>query len=142
LERATGSSSYNLARRSVSAFPTTLTEESAMAAAAMIGEEQEPEHRIKRAGGNRDAGRVVDEREEQVLGNVAHRGGGQPARPHDAAGLHLSNVTPALSIATSVPVPMAMPTSAAASAGGVMDAARHRHDAVLAAQLSTEEHSR
>ncbi len=46
-----------------------------------------------------------------------------------------SSVMPALSIATSVPLPMAMPTSAAASAGRVVDAvAGHRHHPALAAQ--------
>ena len=44
-----------------------------------------------------------------------------------------TSVTPALSIATSVPVPIAMPTSACASAGRVVDAvAGHRDDAALA----------
>ena len=46
-----------------------------------------------------------------------------------------TSVTPALSIATSVPVPIAMPTSACASAGRVVDAvARHRDDAALRLQ--------
>ena len=47
----------------------------------------------------------------------------------------LTSVTPALSIATSVPVPIAMPTCACASAGRVVDAvAGHRDDAALGLQ--------
>ena len=48
----------------------------------------------------------------------------------------LTSVTPALSIATSVPVPIAMPTSACGQRRGVVDpVAGHRHDAALGLEL-------
>ena len=47
----------------------------------------------------------------------------------------LTSVTPALSIATSVPVPIAMPTSRLGQRGRVVDAvAGHRDDAALGLQ--------
>ena len=96
----------------------TLTDDSAIASARDHRRQQNAEHRIEHAGRDRHAGGVVDEGEEQVLPDVAHRRratAGAPARCRCRS--PLSSVTPALSIATSVPVPMAMPTSAAASAG-------------------------
>ena len=49
----------------------TLTDESAIAAAAMIGDSRMPKTRIKHARRDRHAGRIVDEGEEQVLADVA-----------------------------------------------------------------------
>ena len=49
----------------------TLTEESAIAAAAMIGDSR-IRRRVEHAGRDRHADRVVDEGEEQVLADVAH----------------------------------------------------------------------
>ena len=63
------------------------------------------------------AGRVENEAEEEVFADVAHRRTAEATRPDDAAQSPLTSVTAALSIATSVPVPMAIPTSAAARAG-------------------------
>ncbi len=80
--------------------------------------QEQAEEGIEHAGGDRHAERVVDEGEEQVLADVAHRRAataGAPARCRRRS--PLTRVTPALSMATSVPVPMAMPTSAAARAG-------------------------
>ena len=44
-----------------------------MAAAAIMGLSSSPNERIQHARGDRHAERVVDEREEQVLADVAHR---------------------------------------------------------------------
>jgi len=74
-------------------------DDSAMAAAADHGRQQDTEYRIEHAGGDRHAGGVVAEGEEQVLPNVAHHGFRQRARAHDAARSPLIKVTPALSIA-------------------------------------------
>ena len=49
----------------------TETELKLIAAAAIIGTEQEAERRIEHARGDGDPERVVDEREEQVLFDVA-----------------------------------------------------------------------
>ena len=77
-----------------------------------------PLESAQHAGGNRHADRIVDEGEEQVLPDVAHRGAAEHGRARRCrARSPFTSVTPALAIATSVPVPIAMPTSAAASAG-------------------------
>ena len=71
--RALGAISRSTLRRR-SALPTTETEERLMAAAAMIGDSSMPKSGIEHAGRDRHAERVVDEGEEQVLLDVAHRG--------------------------------------------------------------------
>ena len=76
---------YRGVARSRKALPTTLTDDSAMAAAAMIGDSRMPKLGIEDAGGDRDAGGVVDEGEEQVLPDVAHGRLRKPARANDAA---------------------------------------------------------
>ena len=80
--------------------------------------EQQAEERDRARRPRSARRRVVDEGEEQVLADVAHRRRATAAAPARCrARSPFTSVTPALSIATSVPVPMAMPTSAAASAG-------------------------
>src|ERR1700674_1172235 len=74
--------------------------------------EQQPERRVKHTGRDRDAYSVVDEGEEKVLADVAHRRAAEPYRTHDPPQVALRP-----SIATSVRVPIAIPTSAAARAG-------------------------
>ena len=80
--------------------------------------EQQAERRIEHARGDRHAERVVEEREARGSASCWSR---RPARSRAHAAMPrrspLTSVTWALDIATSVPVPMAMPTSAAASAG-------------------------
>ena len=49
----------------------TETELEVIAAAAIIGDSSRPKKGIEHAGGDRDAERVVDEGEEQVLADVA-----------------------------------------------------------------------
>ena len=89
-----------------------------MASAATIGLSSRPNDGIQHARGDRHADDVVDEGEEQVLPDVAHRRPAErAARARCRARSPFTSVTPALCIATSVPVPIAMPTSAAASAG-------------------------
>ena len=93
------------------------------------------DQRVEQAGGGqRQGGDVVGEGPEQVAldrrGASGGRGGSRRRRarrsPRDQGEVGAS-------MATSVPVPMAMPRSAWASAGGVVDAvADHGHDAALA----------
>ena len=94
----------------------TDTELNVMAALAIIGLSKMPNHGVQHARRNRNARHVVDEREEQILPNVPHGVAAQSACPHDPAEV-AADESPALSIATSVPVPIAIPTSAWASAG-------------------------
>ena len=63
----------------------TDTELKLMAAAAMMGLSSKSEERIKDAGGDRHAERVVDEGEEQILADVAHGGLAQFTCAHDPA---------------------------------------------------------
>ena len=65
-------------------MPITLTEDSAIAAAAMIGDSRMPKAGIEHARRDRHAERVVDEGEEQVLADVAHRRLATGARADDA----------------------------------------------------------
>ncbi len=80
--------------------------------------QEQPEQRIEHAGGDRDAQRVVDEGEEAGSGGCCASSpgsaGGRGRCPADRRG---PASRPALSMATSVPVPMAMPTWASARAG-------------------------
>jgi hypothetical protein len=76
------------------------------------GAEQKVQDRVQHAGRDRDAERVVGERESQVLLRVAHRGVRQLTRAQEPRKSPLTSVTCALDIATSVPVPIATPTSA------------------------------
>ena len=81
--------------------------------------EQQPGERVQHAGGDRHAERVVERRRSaRFCCMLAHRRLGQSrARAAMPRRSPLTSVTCALDIATSVPVPIAMPTSAAASAG-------------------------
>ena len=72
------------ARRSRSALPITDTELNVIAALAMIGLSSRPKSGIEHPGRDRHAEHVVDEREEQVLADVAHRRAAQPARADEA----------------------------------------------------------
>ncbi len=98
------------------ALVMTLTEDRAIAAAAMIGESRS-ESGVQDAGGDRDTGDVVDERKHQVLADVAHRLPGEVTGPHDAHQVPTEQGHPGALHATSVPEPIASPTSAAARAG-------------------------
>ncbi len=62
----------------------TLTEDSAMAAAAIIGDSRMPKVGIEHARRNGNARRVVDEGEEQVLPDIVHHRLGQKPRPDNA----------------------------------------------------------
>ena len=79
--------------------------------------EQEAEDRVEHPGGDRDAERVVDEGEERfwrmlrIVARDSDRGDHDPRRSPEIS------VTSDASMATSVPVPIAMPTSAWARAG-------------------------
>jgi hypothetical protein len=96
------------------AWVTTVTELKAIAAAAM-------NKRIQDAHRHRNAKRVVDKRSDQVLAHIAHRraSSGIVARLiSTAVMIHIRlpfiNVTSLASMATSVPVPVAKPTSGCA----------------------------
>jgi hypothetical protein len=91
----------------------TDTELNVMAALAMIGLSSSPDEGIEDARRDRNAERVMHEGEEEVLSNVAHRRVTEPPRARTIPRKSpCTSVMPALSIATSVPVPIAMPTSA------------------------------
>jgi hypothetical protein len=64
----------------------------------------------KSSSRERDPQHVVDEGEEQILKDVAHSALAQPACFHNAPQVALYQSYPTSSIATSVPVPMAIPT--------------------------------
>ena len=117
-----------------SALAITDTELRLIAAAAIIGLSRSAEERVEHAGGDRHAERVVDEGEEEVLADVAHRRARLRRRARAMPRRSpFTSVTPALSMATSVPVPIAMPTSACGERRRVVDAvAGHRDDAALA----------
>ena len=101
--------SSNLRNRS--ALTITETELNVMAALAIIGLEQDPKPGIEHSRRDRHAQGIVEEREGEVLADVGHGCLAEPAGPGQSlAGRHRSRVMPALSIATSVPVPIAMPT--------------------------------
>ena len=90
----------------------TDTELNVIAALAMIGLSSRPKKRIEYSSGDRHSHDVVYKGEEQILADVAHGGAAQRSRACDSAKIAFSNVIPALSIATSVPVPIAIPTFA------------------------------
>src|SRR5947209_20495710 len=46
--------------------------------------QQNPEPRVQHSGRDRDSERIVDEGEEQVLADVAHRGAAEPPGSDDA----------------------------------------------------------
>src|SRR5207247_5628122 len=79
--------------------------------------EQQPEHRIERASGNRDTDGVIDEREEEILPNIAHGAPAEVPGTGNAAQVPLDEGHTSALIATSVPVPIAIPTWACARAG-------------------------
>ena len=105
--------------------------------AGQNGAEQQSEEWIEHAGGDRDSQRVVGEGKKKILADVAHGGAAQSARARTMPRRSPpSSVMPALSMATSVPVPMAMPTLACARARRVVHSvAGHGHDATLGLQL-------
>ena len=56
-----------------------------MAAAAITGDSRiSQKQRVQRTGSYRNACRIVDEGEEQILPDVAHRRSREPARTHEA----------------------------------------------------------
>ena len=59
---------------------------------------------------------VIDKRKEQVLTDVAQRCPRETGSADDAAEIALRSVTPTLSMASFIPVPIATPTSAATRA--------------------------
>ena len=83
---------------------------------ALSTAQKNAEQRVQNPGRNRHAQRIVNEGKEQILTDIAH-GLAAAAPPCDPAQIALTRVTPALCIATSVPPPIAIPTSACASAG-------------------------
>ena len=76
---------YSAARRSRSALPITDTELKVIAALAIIGLSSSPKNGYSTPAAIGTPSDVVDEREEQVLPDVAHRRAAQTARAHDAA---------------------------------------------------------
>ena len=85
-----------------------------MAAAASMGLRRIPKNGIEDTGGDGDAERVVAEGEYQVLVDIADYGATQLDRFDDALQVAFDQGNTGLSIATSVPVPIAIPTFAAA----------------------------
>jgi len=63
---------------------------------------------IQQAGGHLNADDVVDEREEPVLADTPHRRAAQASRTDDAAKIAFTGMMRTLSIATSVPVSIAI----------------------------------
>ena len=104
-------------RRSSWALSATTMVERLMRTAPTAGDSVMPAQ-ARRAGGERDGDDVVAGRPGEVLDHLAvarpATGGSTPATPR---GSLEASTTPADSMATSVPAPMAMPTSARASAG-------------------------
>ena len=117
LRRVLRSLSHRMTRFSLSALVITETQLRLIAALAIIGLSSKPKNGIEHAGGDRDAEHVVDKRKEKILPDVAHRRPAQRRARTMPRRSPLTSVMPALSIATSVPVPIAMPTCACASAG-------------------------
>ena len=77
-----GGARYPRSRR---AFETTVTDDSAMAPGGQDRVEQDPGERVEDAHRDRDQDRVVGERPEQVLADVAHRRPRQADRGHEPA---------------------------------------------------------
>ena len=77
--------SHSRTALSRSALPITETEDRLIAAAAIIGLSSRPVNGYRTPGGDRHPERVVDEREEQVLPDVAHGRLGQAAGAHETA---------------------------------------------------------
>jgi hypothetical protein len=98
-------------------LPTTDTELNDIASAAMSGDSRIPKNGYSTPAGDRNAQRVVDQGEGEILIHVPHR------RLRDLSSRAMPRKSPftsviwALFIATSVPVPMAIPTFARANAG-------------------------
>ncbi|MGC3972943.1 MAG: hypothetical protein QM771_00975 [Nitrospira sp.] len=126
---------HNSVCRKRNAFEITESELKAMADGNYWAEEQ-AEHRIKDPRCNRHTNTIVHKGEEEILSDVPHRRLAQPVGPDDPRKSPFTSVTPAFSIATSVPVPMAIPTSAWARAGSIVDAIPgHRHDLTFLLKL-------
>jgi len=62
----------------------TLTEDRAIAAAAITGDSSRPKAEVQDAGGDRYAGNVVHEGEHEVLPDVRYGRSGQLSGPDDA----------------------------------------------------------
>ena len=104
-------SSQSSSRRRRNALPITETELNVIAALAIIGLRRMPNDRVEQTGRDGYSHHVVNEGKKQVLADVAHRGAAQtPAPVTMPRRSPLTSVTPAVSMATSVPVPIAMPT--------------------------------
>jgi hypothetical protein len=89
-----------------------------MAPAASIGIQERSAEDGETSRSDRDQRDVVAEGPNEVLRDVAQRAAADLARGDDTAdGLPETSTTSAASIATSVPVPSATPTSAAARTG-------------------------
>ena len=88
--------SFTLRKRNALLITDTLLK--LMAAAAMMGLREQSELGIENACGDGHSDWVVDEREEEVLLDVAHDGVAEAARPHQARRSPLSSVMPALSM--------------------------------------------
>ena len=76
-----------------------------------------PKNGIKHACGDRHPDDVVHKSKKQILADVAHRGAAERDGEEIPRRSPCSNVISALSIATSAPVPMAIPTFAWVRAG-------------------------
>jgi hypothetical protein len=76
-------SGHSFCARSRRAFPMTLTEDRAIAAAAIIGDSSNPNVGKSTPAAIGIHGDVVDEREHQVLADVSHRGVGRVTCSHD-----------------------------------------------------------
>ena len=70
--------------RSRRALLMTLTEDRAIAAAAITGDSSRPKAEVQDAGGDRYAGNVVHEGEHEVLPDVRYGRSGQLSGPDDA----------------------------------------------------------
>ena len=117
LEEACGAVIYNLLLRSRSALPTTDAELRLIASAAIIGESSQPVKGYSTpaaTGTPRPLYKKANNRFSFILRTVASDNLRAVAIPRKSP---LTSVICALLIATSVPVPIAMPTSALASAG-------------------------
>ena len=126
---------HSAARRSRSAFAITDTELRLIAARGdHRAEQQTPKNGIEHARRDRHAERVVDEREEQVLADVAHRRAATAARARTMPRRSpFTSVTPALSHRDVGAGAHRDADVGLRERGRVVDAvARHRDDAALA----------
>ena len=90
-------------------MPTTETELKLIAAAAIMRLSSRPKKGYRTPAAIGNAQDVVNEGEKEILLDIRHRRPAQQAGTHDSPQIALNEGDPALCIATSVPVPMAMP---------------------------------